>query len=80
MKILVHEIALMCAQSFIYGQTIHVLTNVCQGKKSVQMDAMTHALQTYHGFVTIHIVIQLVQSIMMWKTCVALTVARLDQL
>ncbi len=80
MKILVHGIALMCAQSFIYGQTIHALTNVCQDKKSVQMGAMTHALQTYLGFVTICIVMSVVRNIMMWKTCVALTVARLDQL
>jgi len=70
MKILVQEIALICAQSFIYGQTILVLTNVCQDKKSVQMAVMTHALQTYLGFVTIRIATSVVPNIMMWKTCV----------
>jgi len=80
MKILVQEIALICAQSFIYGQTIRVLTNVYQDKKSVQMDAMTHALQTYHGCVTIRIVTSVARNIMMWKTCVALIVAHLDLL
>jgi hypothetical protein len=80
MKMLVQGIVLICAQSFIYGQTIHVLTNVCQDKKSVQMDAMIHALQTYLGFVTIHIVIQIARSIMMWKICGVLILAHLDQL